>query len=468
MKEDKLDKQIAASLKKHLGEASVPYELGAWEGFQKKRRQRKYKGIAIWASSIAASIALLLLVANAIDLKEGEDDAATQLATEKATEKTLITEDNSTVILKDSLEVRQEEIGTEPLASREQKGNKVDQKGNLKTKNPILPTNKRASDTVEVPLRDLREETINTEQLIVELPNVEQQKAFPEAEKALPDQNVAESVKEEKAVAVPKEQVIEEKTLPLERVIEQTIAEADPVEKEKAPLIQDPQTMISEADFPEISKEKTAVNLGMGVSPGFGMMQAENTVTSASSIGVGMLVDVNLPGKIVLGSGVGVNYLNQVNEMESVSMAYGNSYPQTDKIEVRQMQLEIPVFVKYPVTRNNSVSIQAGFSNFYSLNQKADQKSEYTAQVPMFSEANSFSIVKQNIQESTPLETNNGKFYPFATLNLGVNLRVLETSGANYYIMPFYNYQVRQISGYGNTYGLFGASFKMNFGGGGK
>lgn len=473
MKEDKLDKQIAASLKKHLGEASVPYELGAWEGFQKKRRQRKYKGIAIWASSIAASVALLLIVANAIDLKESEDNPATQLATktQPATEEALSTEEASTVALKDSLGVIPEELATEPLASSGKKDSKVDQKGNTKTNNPILPTNKRVSDPVEVPLGDLRKETVDSEQLAVERPNVEKQKAYPEIKKAFPDQNVAETVTEEKAVVIPNEEEIEQKVLPQEQVIERIIAEADPVEKGKSPLVQDPQTMVSEADFPEISKTKTEVNLGMGVSPGFGIMQAENTVTSAASIGVGVLVDVDLPGKIVLGSGLGVNYLNQVNEMEGMTMAYGNSYPQTDKIEVRQMQLEIPVFVKYPVTRNNSVSIQAGFSNFYSLNQKADQKSEYTAQVPMFSDAlgsSSFSIVKQNMQETTPLETNDGKFYPFATLNLGVNLRVLETSGANYYIMPFYNYQVRQISGYGNTYGLFGASFKMNFGGGGK
>lgn len=479
MKEDKLDKQIAASLKKHLGEASVPYELGAWEGFQKKRGQRKYKGIAIWASSIAASIALLLIVANAIDLKESEDNPATQLATktQPATEKALSTKEGSTVPLKDSLGVIPEALATEPLVSSGKKDSKVDQRGDPKTNNPIFPTDKRVSDPVEVPLGDLRKETVDSEQLAVERPNVEKQKIDPEigksvpVENLVPSKNAAESVTEEKAVAIPNEEEIEQKVLPQEQVIERIIAEADPVEKGKSPLVQDPQTMVREADFPEIPKTKTAVNLGMGISPGFGIMQAENTVTSAASIGVGVLVDVDLPGKIVLGSGLGVNYLNQVNEMEGMTMAYGNSYPQTDKIEVRQMQLEIPVFVKYPVTRNNSVSIQAGFSNFYSLNQKADQKSEYTAQVPMFSDAlgsSSFSIVKQNMQETTPLETNDGKFYPFATLNLGVNLRVLETSGANYYIMPFYNYQVRQISGYGNTYGLFGASFKMNFGGGGK
>ena len=150
-------------------------------------------------------------------------------------------------------------------------------------------------------------------------------------------------------------------------------------------------------------------------------------------------------------------------------MSLGNTYPQVQKLEVRQMQVEVPVFVKYPVTRNNSVSIQAGFSNYYALNQTASQENTTERQSAFYANdalgSSSVSLRQQSVTESSMLESNSGKFYPFATLNFGVNLRVLETKGANYVVMPFYNYQLKQVSGYGDTYGLFGASFKMNFGG---
>ena len=229
------------------------------------------------------------------------------------------------------------------------------------------------------------------------------------------------------------------------------------------------QKFVAESDFPEIEKDKASVGLGMGLSPGFGAIQTDNQIATASTIGLGMLVDIKLPGKFTLGSGLGLNYLNQSTKQENTVMAFGNSYPQTEKLDVRQMQLELPVFVKYPLTKNNSVSLQAGFSNFYALNESANQENTVQKQSAFYANdalgSSAVSLRQQTVTESATLESKSGKFYPFASLNLGVNLRVLETKGANYVIMPFYNYQLKQVSGYGDTYGLFGASFKMNFGG---
>jgi hypothetical protein len=182
-----------------------------------------------------------------------------------------------------------------------------------------------------------------------------------------------------------------------------------------------------------------------------------------------MLLDIKLPGKLTLGSGLGLNYLSQNTEQQSTVMAFGNTYPQTEKLEVRQVQVEVPVFVKYPLTKNNAISLQAGFSNFYALNQSGSQENSFNRQVANYSMNSagfsSVTLTNQTVNSTSALQQAESKFYPFATLNFGLNLRLLESKSANYVIMPFYNYQLKQVSGYGDTFGLFGATLKMNFGG---
>ena len=451
MKEDKLDRLIAASLKKKLEEAEVPYELGAWESFQKKRKLRQRKTTAYWAGGIAAGLALLLAVGKVMDtdslrpVRETEEILAEQFQSEESQPTppdTVYGPKESSSVEPTGKDPEPEEIkpsGSSQLATQDSE-----------VKSPA----KAASEPVqqEQPIQ-LKENQLAVTPTIPELPvkpeiQVEQ-KAVAEANTAAENQNTGSEKAEEKPA--------------------QSLALAESEKPDDQELLALSEDMKEKTDFPEIEKDRTMVNLGMGVSPGFGGSQASNRATSASTIGLGMLVDIDLPGKLVVGSGLGLNYLNQVNEVQSSIQAYGNSYPQTDKTEVRQVQIEIPVFVKYPITRNNSVSLQAGFSNFYALNQKADLEYTANAPVPSYSAnslgSSSFSIQNRVVQENSVLESKDGRFYPFATVNLGINLRVLETEGASYVIMPFYNYQVKQISGYGDTYGLFGASFKMNFGG---
>ncbi|WP_192085904.1 outer membrane beta-barrel protein [Algoriphagus sp. Y33] len=471
MKEDKLDKEIAASLKKKLAEASVPYQLGAWEAFQKKRALRKRKTIAYWASGVAASLVLLAVGLNSVDFSGNEHPEYREIqmaesignASENEVEEITITE-------------------KEAIAENSPVGTEVDQK-----------SSESASDTKAITKAEKNQSSrpapADTKTLaFVPDPTLEEveKTAKTETVNALPELQVLST---EKPVGlVPKSEIIqnppliakveEKELLPLiEKPIEKTPAVVEVEETVKpimplAPPELEKERFVAENDFPVIPKDKATVGLGMGLSPGFGAIQSDNQVATASTIGLGMLVDVNLPGKFTLGSGLGLNYLNQNAKQESTVMAFGNTYPQTEKLEVRQMQVELPVFVKYPLTRSNSISIQAGFSNFYALNETASQENTVERQMAVYnSDASGFSSVtlkQQAVTESATLEPKNGRFYPFATLNFGLNLRVLETKGANYVIMPFYNYQVRQVSGYGDTYGLFGASFKVSFGGGEK
>jgi len=453
MKEDKLDEEIAASLKKKLVEASVPYELGAWEGFQKKRAQRKRRTIAYWASGIAASLLLIAVGLNTVDTPENSTPSSTEIQLAESAEK--------------SPENRVEEITTRESEAVAENSDEL-----------VPNTNASGSKTTE------------------EAPKVQKSETTPADTKALASvpQPAEKSVKTGKDKIVPQDTVIpQEKTLaripekessPQQTLITKVGEVENPVDleipketlalakAEESAKLTEKEKFVAENEFPIIAKDKASVGLGMGLSPGFGAIQSDNQVATAQTIGLGMLVDIDLPGKLTLGSGLGLNYLNQNNEQESTVMSLGNTYPQVEKLEVRQMQVEVPVFVKYPVTRNNSVSIQAGFSNYYALNQTASQENTTERQSAFYANDalgnSSVSLRQESVVENNSLESKSGKFYPFATLNFGVNLRVLETKGANYVVMPFYNYQLKQVSGYGDTYGLFGASFKMNFGGGEK
>ncbi|SFU17619.1 hypothetical protein SAMN04489724_4679 [Algoriphagus locisalis] len=470
MKEDKLDQEIAASLKKKLAEASVPYELGAWEGFQKKRALRKRKAIVYWASGIAASLLLIAVGINSVDLNgiEGSNSPEVQLAEKvEKTPETLVeevnpsdsTDENSvagTPIELDSSTFDSNEKGSvQPAQAPKPALPKTEV-----TPNETIPSETKNLATVPEPV----EKPVKNEQPKVssELPVFSNEKAVAQVPEKTSSQEQEQSV-----VTKPEEEKKQETLSPLTQSLAPETIVAVKTEEPVKPA--EKEILIAESDFPVIEKEKASVGLGMGLSPGFGAVQNDNQITTASSIGLGMLVDVKLPGKLVLGSGLGFNYLNQNGKQESTVMAFGNTYPQTDKLEVQQMQVEVPVFVKYPVTRNNSISIQAGFSNLYALNGNATEESTLQVQSAFYANDalgnSSVSLRQEALVENNSLESNSGKFYPFATLNFGVNLRVLETKSANYVIMPFYNYQLKQVTGYGDTYGLFGASFKMNFGG---
>lgn len=460
MKEDKLDKEIAASLKEKLVDASVPYELGAWEGFQKKRAQRRRKAIAYWVTGIAASLLLIAVGINSVDLplNLNENSSEVQLAENTEIGKETIT---------DQLPAKDTAVSnSNPEPRIESNSKNLNETPRISAKpSETLKREVRAEETKALAtVPELEEKPIKTEKTTIspEVPTLANEKAVAQ----VPEKPIAKQPEQMLITKLQEEKNEETSNPSLVIKAHEKIALAQPEESVKP---EEKEAFVAESDFPVIEKDKTSVGLGMGLSPGFGAVQSDNQVATASSIGLGMLVDVKLPGKLTLGSGLGLNYYNQNAKQESMVMSFGNNYPQTEKLEVQQMQVEVPVFVKYPVTRNNSVSVQAGFSNFYSLNGTASQ--EFTLQKQSAFYANdalgnsSVSLRQEAVVENNSLESKSGRFYPFATLNFGVNLRVLETKGANYVIMPFYNYQLKQISGYGDTYGLFGASFKMNFGG---
>lgn len=442
MKGDKLDKKIAASIKKQLEDPAVPYEIGAWENFQKKRNKGRKKSILFWTSAIAAGLALIFIVGNTLDNMMPHEEPKEVLSAGSG-DKSVNTHSDL-----DSPELLEENTPVKDVKRENQSASRN-----------LASSSKTTADQAEKNTSIRREGQVALDQTQIDKEKKASTEILATEGTAITQNSLDENLNHSQ----------KEGELPVKnQEVQSNLALAPKAQEKGQAEVSNNHEFIAESSFPEIAKSGTKVNIGMGLTPGFGATQAENSSTSASSIGLGMQVDVALPGKFVIGSGLALNYLNQVSENQSFTNAYGRAYPQTDKIDVKQMQIEIPVFVKYPLTTNNSISLQAGFSNLYAIDQSAGQQTISNAPVPTFSAdasgKSTFSIQNTTIQESKSLETHDGKFYPFATLNLGVNLRVLETKGANYVIMPFYNYQMREISGYGQTYGLFGASFKVNFG----
>ncbi len=451
MKEDKSDKWIASSLNKHLEEGQFPYEVGAWESFQKKRKAKKHREILFWGGAVAASLILLFAVSQVflVETNAPLDEVKVPVLAEAEKAKDSV----------NSIEVPVNEKVGEQKAILETETSKV--------KSPEYLVDQSTSENSQQSKVTERAEL-----------NAGQRKSLtliPEEEIVEKQNNTSASNEKALAVVIPeKEELIQQKPtnssdlMPSKESLNLTLKTEAETEENKTLPEKTLASIVEEEDFPEIPKEQTKVYLGMGVSPGFGSFQQNNTTTSASSLGVGMLLNVDLPGKLTVGSGFGINYLNQQNESQMPVTIAGYRTSQVEKQEINQVQLELPVYFKYPVTRNNSISVQAGFSNLYAINQNAEQVTTVNEQVAVNNslDASSSFVLASNAVSQTQVLTNDGsRFYPFATVNFGVNIRVLESEKVNYMVMPFYNHQLRSISGFGDNFGMFGASLKLNFGG---
>lgn len=455
MKEDKSDEWIASSLKKHLEEGQLPYEIGAWEEFQKVRNSRKRRASYYWMGAVAASL-LLLVGVSQVFLKEDlfiEDKLET-----------------SEMLSEQSLPQEEELIQSEVADSESQKDLNEPAKPDLLAR---ADSKKEISGGVKLDGNE-GNQVDNSIQYREESPRVKPA-GKPENLVALQEVNESKNQEETSNLASDENKNAEKSTSSAGLIA--TVEKQPDVKSEQQETIvkinkEQENNLIAtvkEEDFPEIPKEHTTVSLGMGVSPGFGTIQQDNVNTTASSIGVGMLLDVDLPGKLTIGSGFGVNYLNQQNKSQMPVTIAGYRTSQVEKQDIQQVQLELPVYFKYPVTRNNSISIQAGFSNLYAIDQNAKQRTTVNEQVAVnnFADANSsaFALSSVAVSQTEVLPSDESKFYPFATLNFGVNIRLIETKNINYLVMPFYNHQLRSISGFGTNFGMFGASLKLNFGG---
>ncbi len=424
MQEDKWSTQLGERLRKLQEEAPQPYLPGAWEAFEAHRNQKRSIPLVWrWAGGIAASLTLLFFVGSLWTGVQQEQAPSQQLALE-----TQVPQEKSATL------PAQSEVNPETPANKGEVSTNFSKQPNKKQSDKdrkLLPTTEQGFDPLVARIAISSEEPVR----IVE-----------SASGASAQPTIAASSTQVAAIASLGEEKVSAPTNP-----------AVPSFTEIIP---------SEAEA-LLAAQKDPLAFAVGLGPGFGNSSEANQITSGSRIGLGMQIDMALAGKLRIGSGLGVNYLSQASEGQTSLKLVGVNSPIQESTQVQQVQVDLPLYVRYSVTPSKSISVQAGFSNLLTFNQEAQQELTYTRQVaaPADATSNSLSSLKSTqVVETSPLAGPSSRFLPFAQANLGVNVRVYETKKSTYLLMPFYSCPLVDISGTGQNPAVLGAAVKITFG----
>ena len=425
MQEDKWSTRLGEQLRNLQEETPQPYLPGAWEAFEARRNQKR--GIPPfwwWSGGIAASLALLLF----FGLQGTRENQEQQVAVE-----------NQSI----------QEVA--PSQSEQNQG-KPELKENEEVPKVLSEQSlEKSSRTGTNPLQTARQESPRLLEHDLGVQKSLVSSAEPSSEKIGETLSLqAQALASTTQVAPPIASLQEEKSSTPSTTTVESYTEIVPAEAEAL-----------------LAAQKDPLSFSLGLGPGFGNSAEASQVTSGSRIGLGMQVDKALAGKLRVGSGLGVNYLSQATEGPSGMKMTGVNSPIERTTEVQQVQVDLPVYLRYSVTPSKSISVQAGFSNLLTFNQSAQQELIYTRQVaaPADATANSLSTLKSaQVVETSPLAGPSTRFFPFALANLGVNVRVYETKKSTYLLMPFYSYPLQDISGTGQNPAVLGAAVKITFG----
>ena len=432
MQEDNWSKRLAESLRKQQEDSPLPYESGAWEAFDKRRKKGVISPLYYWISGVAASIALVFMIGYGLLSPEKKAD---QVASAPELTKQAPTENPSKAA---EIEVQPEKVDassselladvSKPLPSFKSKaGNSTSEKVTSKEKVQIASSKPSSSASTTEQIESKAPERVTPPLIALEEKVVSEQQTGSQPETKSPLVSMTE-------------------------------------EEAKAKLM----AQIGEEIKEETEKEKRVSSVVLGFGPGFGSSTQNNMATSGSNLGLGVAYDMNLGKKLALGSGLGLNYLNQSSQSQDYAQVAGFASAVQETQQVQQVQVDIPLYVRYPVTRDNSISLQAGFSNLITFNQQAEQVQSFTRQVyvadAMNVSANASTLKTEQVSVASDLIVPSQRFFPLATANLGVNIRVYESPKTSYLVMPFYNYPIQDISGTGQNPGVVGAAFKVRFG----
>jgi hypothetical protein len=424
MQEDKWSTQLGERLRKLQEEAPQPYLPGAWEAFEARRNQKRSIPLVWWWSGgIAASLTLLFFVGSLWTGEQQEQAAPQQLALE-----TQVPQEESAALPAQS-EVNSEtqanggELGANFSQQAYEKGSESGRKSFPSTEQETSPLVASKVISSEEPVQIVRSAT----------------EAAPQPTTAASSAQVAVS---------PIVSLVEEKAAALTHPAPTSFTEIIPSEAEAL-----------------LAAQKEPLAFAVGLGPGFGNSSEANQITSGSRIGLGMQVDMALAGKLRIGSGLGVNYLSQASEGQTSLKLVGVNSPIQETTQVQQVQVDLPLYVRLPLSPSRAISLQAGFSNLLTFNQATEQELVFTRQVSASDLANSLSTQKTvQVTQSNTLPGPSSRFLPFAQANLGVNVRVYENKKTSYLLMPFYSYPLLDISGTGQNPAVLGAAVKITFG----
>ena len=422
MQEDKWSTQLGERLRKLQEEAPQPYLPGAWEAFEARRNQKRSLPLVWWwAGGIAASMALIFLIGGLFTGEQKEQSSGQQLALES--------------------QVIQEESAAPAEQSEGNSESKVN-RGESSKAYSKQPNEKRSdSGRKSFPSSEQGSSPLNASSAIISVESNPTTEAFTEA---VPEQVLASSVQAGPPVAI----LGEEKVVGQPTTSAPNYAEIVP--SEAAELL---------------AQQKDPLAFAVGLGPGFGNSNEANQITSGSRIGLGMQVDMALAGKLRIGSGLGLNYLSQASEGQASLKLVGVNSPIQETSQVQQVQVDLPLYVRFPLSPSRAISLQAGFSNLLTFNQATEQKLVFMREVSASDLANSLSTQRTvQVTQSSTLPGPSSRFIPFAQANLGVNVRVYENKKTSYLLMPFYSYPLQDISGTGQNPAVVGAAFKITFG----
>ena len=422
MQEDKWSTQLGERLRKLQEEAPQPYLPGAWEAFEARRNQKRNIPLVwLWAGGIAASMALIFLIGGLFTGEQKEQSSGQQLALES--------------------QVIQEESAAPAEQSEGNSESKVN-RGESSKAYSKQPNEKRSdSGRKSFPSSEQGSSPLNASSAIISVESNPTTEAFTEA---VPQQVLASSVQ----AAPPFASLGEEKVVGQPTTNTPNYAEIVP--SEAAELL---------------AQQKDPLSFAVGLGPGFGNSNEANQITSGSRIGLGMQVDMALAGKLRIGSGLGLNYLSQASEGQASLKLVGVNSPIQETSQVQQVQVDLPLYVRFPLSPSRAISLQAGFSNLLTFNQATEQKLVFMREVSASDLANSLSTQRTlQVTQSSTLPGPSSRFIPFAQANLGVNVRVYENKKTSYLLMPFYSYPLQDISGTGQNPAVVGAAFKITFG----
>ena len=418
MQEDKWSTQLGERLRKLQEEAPQPYLPGAWEAFEARRNQKRNIPLVWWwAGGIAASMALIFLIGGLFTGEQKEQSSGQQLALES--------------------QVIQEESAAPAEQSEGNSESKVN-RGESSKAYSKQPNEKRSdSGRKSFPSSEQGSSPLNASSAIISVESNPTTEAFTEA---VPEQVLASSVQAGPPVAI----LGEEKVVGQPTTSAPNYAEIVPSEAEEL-----------------LAQQKDPLAFAVGLGPGFGNSNEANQITSGSRIGLGMQVDIALAGKLRIGSGLGLNYLSQASEGQASLKLVGVNSPIQETSQVQQVQVDLPLYVRFPLSPSRAISLQAGFSNLLTFNQATEQKLVFMREVSASDLANSLSTQRTvQVTQSSTLPGPSSRFIPFAQANLGVNVRVYENKKTSYLLMPFYSYPLQDISGTGQNPAVVGAAFR--------
>lgn len=426
MQEDNWSTRFGSRLRKHQEDSPPPYVPGAWEAFEEKRDRKRRSRTILWIGGMAAGVALVLTLGSLWLGDKGSQSSPDLLG-------------SSTPKIEEAQPTVQENTpkqASEDLANHPSGHNTESQV----TQAESLQSSQGTVGSVWIAAKD-------------EKPMMGSS-VLSEGEEILPLMATV-SPKEEKSQGNPS-----------------SAAQVITTEKPRTDLVQEV-ISLEENPLEELSSAKKPISYALGFGPGFGSTTQANQVTEGSRMGLGLQVDLALGNNLRLGSGLGVNYLNQATEGQASYKLAGVNSPIQENTQVQQVQVDVPVYVRYPLTRSESITVQAGFSNLLTINQTAQVEVLYDQDVVAAASAtpsgNTQPVLKTvQVAQTTTLPGQSTRFLPFALANMGINIQVRKTEKSSYLLMPFYSYPLQDISGTGKNPGVIGAAIKVSFGQGKK